>query len=280
MDLKLQLLLKTTAAAGPRTLPFVTLTYAQSIDGSISATRGTPLLLSCSASMRMTHELRVTHDAIVVGIGTLIADNPSLTARLVEGANPQPVIIDAELMTPLGCKLLTQATCRKPILCARDPPVADAAWRARRRALEAAGAIVLDCAAVGSTRIDLRDAMRQLGARGLRSVMVEGGSSIITSLVHPDAFDLVIQHFFLFHRMTEYFTNLIELLNDYFVRRQVDALVVTVAPMFVGGLSAVSSLLPPVSTEGGTAYAKLDVKHLALVGEDIVFLATPRSALP
>ena len=64
---------------------FVTLTYAQSLDGSIAAVRGEPLRLSGEASMRMTHELRAVHDAIAVGIGTVLADNPSLTVRLVPG---------------------------------------------------------------------------------------------------------------------------------------------------------------------------------------------------
>lgn len=67
-------------------MPFVTLTYAQSIDGSIAAVRGVPTLLSGPASMKMTHTLRTLHDAILVGIGTVLADNPSLNARFAEGA--------------------------------------------------------------------------------------------------------------------------------------------------------------------------------------------------
>ena len=235
-------------------VPFVTLTYAQSIDGSISARRGTPLLLSCEESMRMTHGLRVAHDAILVGIGTLLADNPSLTSRLVEGRNPQPVVIDAHLRTPLGCKLLVNDACVRPIVCARTPAAGGdgtSEWIARRRALEAAGATVLECGARGATRVDLRDALRLLGARGIRSVMVEGGAAIITSLSQPAMRDIL------------------------------GALVVTVAPMFVGGLRAIGELLPPTRDgAAGTAYAKLDVLQLALLGEDIVFLAAPRRALP
>lgn len=67
-------------------MPFVTLTYAQSIDGSIAAERGTPTLLSGALSMKMTHMLRTVHDGIVVGVGTILADNPSLNARFAEGA--------------------------------------------------------------------------------------------------------------------------------------------------------------------------------------------------
>ena len=84
-----------------RTIPFVTLTFAQSIDGSIALRRGEPLLLSGAESMKMSHELRALHDGILVGIGTVIADNPSLTTRLVKGSNPRTVILDSQLRTPL-----------------------------------------------------------------------------------------------------------------------------------------------------------------------------------
>src|SRR5262249_24805677 len=69
--------------------PLVTLSYAQSVDGSIAARPGQPLALSGAQSMTLTHQLRAAHDAILVGIGTVLADNPRLTVRLVEGKNPQ-----------------------------------------------------------------------------------------------------------------------------------------------------------------------------------------------
>jgi GTP cyclohydrolase II len=74
------------ACAGERGLPFVTLTYAQSLDGSIAAADGRPLTLSGLPAMTVTHALRATHDAILVGIGTVLADDPQLTVRLVAAA--------------------------------------------------------------------------------------------------------------------------------------------------------------------------------------------------
>lgn len=68
----------------------VTLTFATSLDGSIAAERGKPLALSSEETFRMTHLLRAKHQAIMVGVNTLIADNPSLTTRLVEGPSPIP----------------------------------------------------------------------------------------------------------------------------------------------------------------------------------------------
>ena len=234
---------------GEIALPFVTVTYAQSIDGSIAAERGTPLPLSGHESMRLTHALRVRHDAILVGVGTLMADNPSLTARLVEGPNPQPVILDSSLRTPLSCKLLTAEACRPPILCTRLPSGDDdaEAWQRRRCALEAAGATVIECGATASGRVDLDSAMRRLPGLGLRSVMVEGGASVLTSFVSQAATHLL------------------------------GAVLVTVAPMFVGGLQAVSQV---VSLEGGgsPAYARLSVQQVELLGGDICFVAIPPPA--
>ncbi|KAJ0388844.1 hypothetical protein ATCC90586_010655 [Pythium insidiosum] len=123
-------------------MPMVTLTYAQSLDGSIAAQRGTPTLLSGPASMTMTHRLRTLHDGILVGIGTILADNPSLNTRLVDGPSPQPVVLDSALRCPLDIKLFTLPTCRPPILLYiandNDDDLAN-----RRRALEAAGATVI-----------------------------------------------------------------------------------------------------------------------------------------
>ena len=88
--------------ADPEAPPQVTLTFAQSLDGSIAAVRGQPLALSSAETMVITHRLRAMHAAIVVGVGTLVADDPSLTTRLVEGPSPRPVVLDASLRTPLG----------------------------------------------------------------------------------------------------------------------------------------------------------------------------------
>src|SRR5450759_4780012 len=73
-------------------LPFVTLSYAQSVDGSIAARPSRPFSLSCEKSFEMTHLLRSRHDALLVGINTVLVDDPRLTVRLCKGDNPQPVV--------------------------------------------------------------------------------------------------------------------------------------------------------------------------------------------
>ena len=85
--------------------PVVTLSYAQSLDGCLTTQRGVRLTLSGPESRRMTHSLRAAHDAILVGIGTLLADDPSLTARLVGGPHPRPVVLDRLLRTAPGLRL-------------------------------------------------------------------------------------------------------------------------------------------------------------------------------
>jgi 3,4-dihydroxy 2-butanone 4-phosphate synthase/GTP cyclohydrolase II len=183
--------------------PFVTLTYAQSLDGSIAADPGQPLSLSGPQSMLLTHYLRAAHDAILVGIGTVVADNPLLNVRLVEGKNPQPVIVDSQLRFPLEANLLR----RHPL----TPWIATSehADRERQRRLEAAGARILRLPPTSNGAVDLDALLKQLGECGIRSLMVEGGARIITS--------------FLARQLANY-------------------LVLTMVPRLVGGVRAVGDL--------------------------------------
>ena len=100
-----QLLARATTHRLQTGRPLVSLSYAQSLDGSLAARRGSPLLLSGKASMQLTHRLRASHDAILVGIGTILADDPQLTVRLVQGPQPQPVILDSHLRLPPNARV-------------------------------------------------------------------------------------------------------------------------------------------------------------------------------
>jgi 3,4-dihydroxy 2-butanone 4-phosphate synthase/GTP cyclohydrolase II len=183
--------------------PFVTLSYAQSVDGSIAARPGKPLALSGFQSLVLTHKLRAVHDAILVGIGTVLADNPRLTVRLVEGKNPQPMVADSHLRLPLDANLLQNGSL---------PPwvaTSEQADEKRQKVLEAAGARVLRLPTNARGQVDLAALLQRLGELGINSLMVEGGARIITSFLSG---------------------------------RLVDHLVLTVAPMLVGGLRAVRGL--------------------------------------
>jgi GTP cyclohydrolase II len=184
--------------------PLVMLSYAQSLDGSIAARRGERLVLSGPESKALTHRLRAANDAILVGIGTVLADDPRLTARLAEGENPQPIVVDSSLRFPPNARLLDHPT-HTPWIAASEH-----ADPARASALEEAGAVVLRLPEGVDGRVDLSALLDQLGQRKVASLMVEGGAAIITSFL---------------------------------ARRLADQLVLTIAPRLVGGLNALEQPL-------------------------------------
>ena len=124
--------LRSAAAHRRRTgRPLVTLSYAQSLDGSIADRPGRPLALSGPQAMALTHGLRAAHEAILVGIGTVLADNPRLNVRLVTGPDPQPVVVDSRLRFPPYANLLSNG--RSPGLPPTPGPTPSAGkpWRPR-----------------------------------------------------------------------------------------------------------------------------------------------------
>ena len=163
--------------------PFVTLSYAQSLDGCLTLHRGTASPISGEVARRITYQLRAAHDAILVGIGTVLADDPRLTARLADGKDPQPVIVDSHLRTPQTARLVDRGT------WIATTPEAD---QDRCHALEQAGARIVALPADDSGRVSLNALLYWLGGQGINRLMVEGGGEIITSFLRERLADRLV----------------------------------------------------------------------------------------
>lgn len=183
--------------------PYTTLSYAQSIDGSLAAARGEPLTLSCPESLTMTHRLRAVNDGILVGIGTVLADDPRLTVRRVPGNDPRPIILDSDLRFPLDAGMLAEPSPDPWVITTHEAP------SDREDVLERAGVRVIRVAAAENGYVDLSEALAAVGRQDINSVMIEGGARIITSVLD---------------------------------QQLADHLVLTVASVMVGGLRAVGDL--------------------------------------
>jgi 3,4-dihydroxy 2-butanone 4-phosphate synthase/GTP cyclohydrolase II len=170
----------------PRTArPFVTAAFAMSSDGCLTETRGGSTAISGPEALRVTHQLRACHDAVLVGVGTVISDDPLLTTRLVPGPSPLRVVLDSRLRTPNTARLLRAPTC-KPwlVTTARACPQ-------RARALRAAGAELIEVASE-QHGVSLTAALGQLCSRGVRSLMLEGGAAVLESFFRAQYVDYVV----------------------------------------------------------------------------------------
>ncbi len=159
--------------------PYVIAKWAQSIDGKIATRLGDSRWISCDQSRRIVHQLRARVDAVVVGVGTVLADDPMLDARDVRiKRHAARVIFDSHLRVPLRAKLVSTAT-QLPTLIMTTSSALDAESRKARR-LEKAGLILLPCRAAAE-RVSLKAALAQLARRGMTNILVEGGGALIGS---------------------------------------------------------------------------------------------------
>jgi diaminohydroxyphosphoribosylaminopyrimidine deaminase/5-amino-6-(5-phosphoribosylamino)uracil reductase len=164
-----------------RKRPLVTLKAATSLDGRIATRTGESRWITGGQARAHGHLLRASHDAVLVGIGTAVTDDPALTCRLpgMAGCAPVRVVIDGRARLPISHALLAGA---------RDHPtwiVSSAAlgFRSRRAAYQRAGAEIIEVAAGEGHRPDPRLALEALAARGVTRVLVEGGGRLAGALM-------------------------------------------------------------------------------------------------
>lgn len=168
--------------------PHILLKIAVSADGKTGLAGRKPARISGPVSMAEAHILRATSDAILVGSGTVLADDPKLDCRLPGMADRSPirVVLDGSLRIPLDCHLVRSAKERKLIVIAGENAPAD-----RQKALEEQGAEVIrvQCTRDRYRKPVIADAMTELGTRGITRLLVEGGPMLSASLLQSDLVD-------------------------------------------------------------------------------------------
>ncbi len=206
--------------------PFVVVKYAQSLDGRIATVTGDSKWISSEEERAVAHALRARCDAIMVGVGTVLADDPQLTVRMVPGASPIRVILDSTLRIPGDAKVLNDDGATLVVTTERSS-------RDKRDLVAAKGAGVRVAARCGEG-VDIRSALRLLSDIAVRSVLVEGGAKVITSLLKE---------------------------------RLVDRVIVSVAPKLLGsGTEGVGDLGTKAVTDGVT----LTNRSVHVVGQDVL----------
>ena len=170
--------------------PFARLKLALSLDGRIAAASGDSRWISSPASRALVHRWRREADAVMVGAGTVLADNPRLTCRVAGGRDPVRVVIDGRLRCPPRARVFIQRSTAPALLVTTVANVA----RARRR-YGGPRVEVIGCPARGGGErggeIDLRALMRELGRRGWCNVLIEGGAHLAGSALGAGLVDRV-----------------------------------------------------------------------------------------
>lgn len=235
----------TGSAQGNDDRPFVTLTFATSLDSSLSLSPGVQTVLSGPQSKAMTHFLRSRHDAILVGAGTAVADDPGLNCRLATASSvhhqPRPIVLDPRVRWRVSSeskvlRLAKEGLGLAPFVIVG--PEGKSVPAEQRAVLEQHGGkyTFLKTTTEGG-RFAWPDIFRALKQEGLDSVMVEGGGDVINSLLEP------VNH------------------------HLVDSVIVTIAPTWLGRGGVVVS---PNRTDNSAAAARLRDVSWHPLGEDVV----------
>ncbi len=166
-------------------LPFVTVKYAQSLDGRIATSGGDSRWISSERSRKRAHRLRSHHDAVMVGIGTVLADDPQLTVRWVKGKTPLRIVIDGHLRIPLDAQVLKNG--ERTLIATTD-----AHDTGTYETITEKGNEILVAEKDRDGRVALRPLLKALTAKGITSILVEGGREVITSLLREGLVDRMV----------------------------------------------------------------------------------------
>lgn len=173
--------------------PFVTLKLASTMDGRIAASTGESKWITGENARKAAHKMRAEADAVMVGIGTILKDNPELTVRLVKGRNPIRIVADSRLSIPLNARVLNPekggiiiATIKET---SQKPEIRSQKYKKTKR-LKDKGAEVLALRSKNGM-VDLKTLMKELGKREITNLVIEGGSTLAASAIKQGVVDKV-----------------------------------------------------------------------------------------
>jgi 3,4-dihydroxy 2-butanone 4-phosphate synthase/GTP cyclohydrolase II len=170
--------------APPVDRPYLVLKYAQTIDGRIATRTGDSKWISGDSERRISHALRAACDAVLVGVGTVIQDDPQLTVRMVPGVSPHRVVLDSSLRVPLTAKILE----------ADAPTTILSTYRSshERRSMLKARDVKVRLVDPSPDGVELQAGLAALRDEGVESLLVEGGAKVITSMLAAGVVDRLI----------------------------------------------------------------------------------------
>lgn len=167
-------------------LPFVTLKAAQSLDGKIALANGKSKYITSGDSLKMVHLLRSQHDAVLVGAGTVAADNPSLTVRLARGRSPVRIVLDGNLTSPLSSRIFHDRKSRVVLFHSAG------AVRNSAKKLAVLGKLGIETYGLPGSddgKIKARILLKSISKLGITSLLVEGGSCVFSQFIRSGEVD-------------------------------------------------------------------------------------------
>lgn len=214
--------------------PYITLKFAQTLDGKIAAEDKSSRWISGLPARRLTHKLRAECDAVLVGVNTVLEDDPSLTVRLVKGKNPARIVIDRRLRVPPRARVIRSAGRVRTIIITTPGAPKAKLEKLRRRKVE----FLIAPVSMGGN-IDIKRIIRILYRKGIRRILVEGGSKVNRSFLKAGLADRVVA---------------------------------VISPKILGsGLNSVADL----GIRNIKAAVKLRPRSVKRLGNDIVYIASP-----
>jgi GTP cyclohydrolase II len=164
--------------------PYVVLKYAQTMDGRIATSTGDARWISGPGERTISHALRAAADGVLVGVGTALRDDPELTVRMVAGASPTRIVLDSTLRIPMSAKVLSGEAATTLITTDRSDP--------QRRAQLRHRGVRVEVVAEDAGLVSLPASLAALRVAGIECLLVEGGASVITSLLAAGLVDRLI----------------------------------------------------------------------------------------